>query len=191
MDMRELVRLTRSHRRFVQEPIDIETLRELVDLARLSASGGNLQPLKYILSCDPETNKKVFPTTLWAGYLTDWPGPAENERPMAYIVMLLDTEIAKSSGCDHGIAAQTIVLGARERGIVSCMIGSIHREKLVKVLGIPSRYEVLLVIALGIPGELVVLNGVRADGDVKYYRDANGVHHVPKRKLDDLILRLP
>lgn len=188
--MNELVRLTRSHRRFVQEPMDLETLRELVDLARLSASGGNMQPLKYILCCDPDTNEKVFPCTIWAGYLEDWPGPAESERPTAYIVILLDTEISKSAGCDHGIAAQSIVLGAREKGIVSCMIGSLHRKKLVEALGIPSRYEVLLVVALGIPGELVVLEEIAGDGDIKYYRDADGVHHVPKRSLEDVILRL-
>jgi hypothetical protein len=109
---------------------------------------------------------------------------------MAYIVILLDTEIAKSPGCDHGVAAQSIVLGAREKGIVACIIGSIHREKLIEALHIPPRYQILVIIALGIPRELVVLEEIGPDGDIKYYRDANSVHHVPKRKLDDVILRL-
>ena len=188
MDMQTLVRQTRSYRRFKQDPISIETLRELVDLARLSASGANLQPLTYMLSCDAATNAAVFPQTMWAGYLADWPGPAEGERPTAYIIILNDTGVSKSPGCDHGIAAQSIVLGAQEKGIGACMIGSIHREALVQALDIPGRYEVLLIIALGIPGETVVLEDTGPDGSVRYYRDADGVHHVPKRTLDAIIL---
>lgn len=184
-----LVTRTRSYRRFKQDPIPMSTLRHLVELARLTASGGNIQPLKYILSCDAETNAKIFPTTMWAGYLTDWPGPSEGERPMAYIVILIDTDIRKDAGFDPGIAAQTIALGAMEKGIGACMIGSIKRGELRQALSIPERYEIALVLALGAPGETVVLEDVKADGDIKYYRDENDVHHVPKRRLEDIILK--
>ena len=188
--LEDLVRKNRSYRRFHQDvPVDIETLRALVNLARLSASGSNLQPLKYILSCEPETNARIFPHTRWAGYLKDWPGPAEGERPTAYIVILGDTEIRKSFGCDHGIAAQSIMLGAAERGLGGCMIGSIDRSELRQVLDISEQYEILLVLALGKPKETVVLEEVGPDGDIRYYRDAEGVHHVPKRSLSELILR--
>ncbi len=188
--LEDLVRKNRSYRRFHQDvPVDIDTLRALVNLARLSASGSNLQPLKYILSCQPETNARIFPHTRWAGYLKDWPGPAEGERPSAYIVILGDTEIRKSFGCDHGIAAQSIMLGATERGLGGCMIGSIDKGGLRQVLDIPEQYEILLILALGKPKETVVLEEVGPDGDTKYYRDADGVHHVPKRSLDELILR--
>jgi len=188
--LEDLVRKNRSYRRFHQHvPVDLETLRTLVNLARLSASANNLQPLKYILSCEPETNALIFPHTRWAGYLKDWPGPAEGERPAAYIVILGDTEIRKSFGCDHGIAAQSIMLGATERGLGGCMIGSIDHDRLRQVLDIPEQYEILLVLALGKPKETVVLEEVGSDGDVRYYRDAQSVHHVPKRSLDELILR--
>jgi len=188
--LEDLVRKNRSYRRFHQDvSVDLETLRVLVNLARLSASGSNLQPLKYILSCEPGTNVRIFPHTRWAGYLKDWPGPAEGERPAAYIVILGDTEIRKSFGCDHGIAAQSIMLGATERGLGGCIIGSIDRSGLRQVLGIPDRYEILLVLALGKPREKVMLEEVGPDGDIRYYRDADGVHHVPKRSLDELILR--
>jgi nitroreductase len=188
--LEDLVRKNRSCRRFHQDvSVDIETLRALVNLARLSASGSNLQPLKYILSCQPETNARIFPHTRWAGYLKDWPGPAEGERPAAYIVILGDTDIRKSFGCDHGIAAQSIMLGATERGLGGCMIGSIDKGGLRQVLGIPDRCEILLILALGKPKETVVLEEVGPDGSTKYYRDAQGVHHVPKRSLDELILR--
>ena len=188
--LEDLVRKNRSYRRFHQDvAVDIETLRALVNLARLSASGSNLQPLKYILSCEPETNARIFPHTRWAGYLKDWPGPAEGERPSAYIVILGDTEIRKSFGCDHGIAAQSIMLGAAERGLGGCILGSIDRSGLRQVLDIPEQYEILLILALGKPTETVVLEEVGPDGDIRYYRDAEGVHYVPKRSLDELILR--
>ncbi|MBS3783573.1 MAG: nitroreductase family protein, partial [Anaerolineae bacterium] len=101
--LEELIRKNRSYRRFdQQESVSMETLRAVVNLARLSASGANLQPLKYMLVSDPKTNEIVFPHTRWAGYLEDWDGPAEGERPAAYIIILGDTEISPSFGVDHG-----------------------------------------------------------------------------------------
>jgi nitroreductase len=186
----DLVRQNRSYRRFHEDvPVRIETLRALVNLARMSASGANKQPLKYILSSDRETNARIFPHTRWAGYLKDWDGPAEGERPAAYIVILGDTEISKSFGCDHGIAAQSIMLGAAERGLGGCIIGSIDKDRLRQTLDIPERYEILLVLTLGKPKETVVLEEVGPDGDIKYYRDEEAVHHVPKRSLEELVLQ--
>ncbi|MDH7569763.1 MAG: nitroreductase family protein [Armatimonadota bacterium] len=189
----ELVRKNRSYRRFYQDRrVDEQTLRELVELARLSPSAGNMQPLKFLLSADPALNARIFPTLAWAGYLRDWSGPAEGERPAAYIVIVGDKEIRPNFGCDHGIAAQSILLGAVERGLGGCMIGAIDRKALRAVLNLPEeRWDILLVIALGYPKEQVVLEEVGPDGDIKYYRDAAGVHHVPKRRLDDLILPAP
>ena len=186
----DLIRKNRSYRRFYQDaPVSVETLRELVDLARLSASAANRQPLKYILSCGQDTNGRIFPHTRWAGYLKDWDGPADGERPAAYVVILGDAEISKDFGCDHGIAAQSIMLGAVERGLGGCMIGALDRDGLRQALAIPERYEILLVLALGKPKETVVIEDVGPGGDIKYYRDADGVHHVPKRLLDDLIVQ--
>ena len=187
--LRDLILQNRSYRRFDEHVrIEREILPELVDLARLSPSAANLQPLKYVLSCDPDTNARIFPHLAWAGYLADWPGPAEGERPSAYIVILGDTKIRPSFGCDHGIAAQSILLGATERGLGGCMIGSIQRDQLRAALGIPEHLEILLVLALGKPSETVVLETVDASGSIKYWRDGAGVHHVPKRRLEDLIV---
>ncbi len=187
--IRDLILQNRSRRRFHQEvTIEYNTLRDLVDLGRCSASGSNRQPLKYILSCDPEKNSRIFPHIGWAGVLKDWPGPAEGERPSAYIVILLDTEISESAGCDHGIAAQSILLGASERGLGGCMHGSAKNEELSKALGILPRYEILLVLSLGKPREEVVLETMGSDGDFNYWRDSDNVHHVPKRRLDDIII---
>ncbi len=188
--LHDLVSRTRTVRRFDEsQPVAPGTLRDLVELARLSASASNLQPLKYVLSSDPATNARIFPALGWAGYLQGWDGPAEGERPAAYIVILLDTAISKSTDCDHGIAAQTIMLGATECGLGGCIIGSVQRGLLREVLAIPERYAIKLVLALGRPAEDVVIEPVGADGDIRYWRDEAGVHHVPKRALDELILR--
>jgi nitroreductase len=187
--IRDLIISNRSCRRFDEGyAVERRTLEELVDLARLSASAANLQPLKYLLSCDPEKNARVFRHLAWAAYLKNWGGPGPGERPSAYIIILGDTTISNSFGCDHGIAAQSILLGAREKGLAGCMIGLIRREELRQTLAIPASYEILLVLALGQPCEQAIIDEVGPNGDIKYWRDSAGVHHVPKRPLKELIL---
>ena len=184
----ELIKKNRSVRRFQEEvTVDNGILRDLVELARFSASAGNSQPLKYVLVCDPRVNALVFQHLAWASYLRPWTGPAKGERPSAYIIILGDTEVSKVIDCDHGIAAQSILLGATEKGLAGCIVGSIERHGLQKVMGIPARYDILLVIALGKPKEEVILEAAK-DNDIRYWRDAAGVHHVPKRALDDIIV---
>lgn len=187
--LERLVKRNRSYRRFNQdERIDLKLLRGLVDLARHCASSANRQPLKYVLTVDPDTNQKVFETLRWAGYLKEWDGPAEGERPAAYIVILGDARIHKTFSVDHGIAAQTILLGATEAGFGGCMVASIDQLKLKQILTIAEHLVVLLVVALGAPAEEVVVESVGSDGKIEYYRDPDGVHHVPKRTLDELIV---
>ncbi len=188
MKMLELVRKARSYRRFKQDQISEQTLRELIDVARLTPSQKNCQPLKYILSCDNETNSKIFPAAMWAANLKDWGGPVEGEKPTAYIIILGDKNIAEAFSPDEGIVAQSILLGAMEKGIGGCMLGALNRKMLFEVLNIPHHFKILLVIALGVPGEEVVLEDLLEDGKTAYYRDENDVHRVPKRKLDDIIV---
>jgi nitroreductase len=187
--IRDLVLKNRSYRRFYEEiDITLETLRELVDLARLSASAMNAQPLKYILSCDRQKNSLIFPNLVWAAFLKTWSGPGEGERPSAYVVILGDTEISRFWDYDAGIAAQSILLGATEKGLGGCMIANIRREGLREALKIPERYQILLVLALGKPKEEVVIETVGSDGNTRYWRDSEGLHHVPKRPLDEIVI---
>jgi len=187
--IKELIKKNRTYRRFYQDvKISRQILEELIDLARLSSSGGNLQSLKYIVSYEEDKNKSIFPYLRWAGYLNDWDGPIEGERPSAYIVMLGDKEISSNYYWDHGIACQSILLGACEKGLGGCMFGSVDREGLKKSLKISERYELILVIALGKPKEIVVLEEVNDSKNIRYWRDEQGVHHVPKRKLQDIII---
>jgi nitroreductase len=189
MNMNNLIHKSRSYRRFDEgHIISGETLRSLVELAQYSPTGMNLQPLKFWLSNTKAMNNLIFPLLGWAGALTDWAGPAPGERPSAYILILGDTRIRGNFGVDHGIAAQSIMLGAAEVGLGGCMIGSVKRDKIREDLDIPDHYEILLVIALGKPAEKVVTEQVGEDGVITYYRDENDVHHVPKRRLEELIV---
>lgn len=189
MTIHELIRKNRSYRRFYQdESVSRNALIDLVDLARLSPSGANLQPLKFFLSTKPEMNAGIFECLSWAGYLKDWPGPVEGERPSAYIVILGDDEIKKPVHTNQGIAGQSILLGAVEKGLGGCIIASVNRQKLRETLGFAGHLEILLVIALGKPKEEVVIENISADKSIRYYRDERGIHHVPKRSVFDLII---
>lgn len=188
--IKELIVKNRSCRRFCQDiPVGLETLRELVDLARLSSSPWNLQPLKFLLCTDPGKNALIFGHLGWAARMKDWPGPSEGERPAAYIVVLGDPEISKNIRHDQVIAGVSILLGATERGLGGCMLGALKRKAaLYEELGIPTRYEILLVVGLGKRKESAVIEPVPADGNTAYWTDGGGVHHVPKRSLRDVII---
>ena len=191
MTVKELLANSRSYRRFHQDRLlDEKTLVDLVALTALCPSAANRQPLKYMLSWEWEQNARIFPHLRWAAALKDWPGPAEGERPAGYVVILGDTRIAANFHCDHGIAAQSILLAAVERGLGGCMIASIDRQGLRRALDIPEHLEILLVLALGEPKETVVLEHGKSPDPVPYWRDADGVHHVPKRPLEEILLRI-
>ena len=186
----DLIKQNRSCRRFYQNhAVTPETLKQLVDLARLSPSAANLQPLRYILCTTPEKNAQVFSCLGWAAYLKDWPGPEQGERPAGYIIMLGDREISNPYiGHDCGIAGQSILLGAREKGLAGCMFGSINRQQIRELLNIDTQLKILLVIAIGKPKEQIVIESVGPDNNIRYWRDNQGVHHVPKRNLSDIIV---
>ena len=184
----ELVLKNRSYRRFHQHPkISEEELRKMIDLARITSSARNNQTLKYILVNQEAVLNKIFPHLSWAGYLTNWDGPAENERPVAYIIVLRDDNISTHQHCDDGIAMQTILLAAVEMGLGGCILGAFNKSKLTESLSIPNQYQALYVIALGKPSETVLLEKMN-ENDVKYYRDSEGIHHVPKRDLNEIII---
>lgn len=186
--LNDLVQKTRSFRRFQQdELIGIDILKSLVNLARLGGSARNIQPLKYMLVNAPVVNAKIFPHLGWAGYLKDWPGPEEGERPTAYIICLLDTRLSNEAECDLGIATQNILLGAAEKGLGGCRIAAFS-PRLKDVLEVEDYLRILMVLALGRPVEKVCLDKSEQGGDIKYWRDEDRVHHVPKRLLEEIIV---
>ncbi len=189
MLFRELVTKCRSYRRFDGNvPVSEDVVRELVELACYVPSSRNLQPLRYIAVCEPSLVAALCPFLSWAGYLADWPGPAGGERPQACIVMLGDSLAGSDFACDSGIAAQTILLGATASGLGGCILGFLDRKKTRELLNIPENFSILMAIALGKPTETVVIDQMGDDDSVRYFSDANGIHHVPKRVVDDVLL---
>jgi len=194
--IKDLVRRTRTVRRFQEDQaLEPALLRDLVDLARLGGSARNGQVLKYMMLTDAAVRQALFPLLGWAGYLPDWPGPAAGERPAAYVVCLLDKQLLKGTEneahCDLGIATQNLLLGAAEQGVFGCRIGAFAPAKVHRLLQLDERYKVLLVVALGYSAETAVLESLGEDGDIRYWHDAEGVHHVPKRRLTEIMLDPP
>ena len=187
--IRDLILKNRSYRRFDESvKIPQDKIKEWVELARFSASGRNMQPLKYAICTDEPVNKQIFQHLGWAGYLTDWQGPEEGERPVAYIAVLHDKSLANNYFCDDGIAIQSILLGAAEEGFGGCIIGSVNKGKVAKILRLPEHLDILWMIALGKPAEQSVTEDIK-EGDIKYWRDKDAVMHVPKRTLEELICK--
>jgi nitroreductase len=186
--IKELITRNRSYRRFDEAvKVSSQQILKWIDLARLSGSGRNAQPLKYAIVTKTEMCAKIFPFLGWAGYLNNWKGPEEGERPVAYVAVIKDRSIAENHYCDDGIAMQSILLGAAEDGFGGCVIGSVNKAKVAKLLGLNEEQELLYIIALGKPAEEVVIDEV-IDGNIKYWRDENGVHHVPKRPIDEIVI---
>lgn len=187
--IRDLIMKNRSYRRFDSTvKISPDKIEKWIELARFSPSARNLQPLKFAYSTDEEMNKLIFPHLGWAGYLKDWKGPAEGEQPVAYIAVLKDNSLADGVHCDDGIAIQSILLGAVEDGFGGCIIGTVNKSKVAKIFKLPDTLKILWMIALGKPAEKAELETAK-DNNIKYWRDGNGVHHVPKRPLDELIIK--
>ena len=188
--LQELVFKNRSYRAFDESrPITADTMRALVELARHVPSGMNKQPLRYRIVCEKAELEKMLANTRYAGALSI-KLPPEGQKPTGFIAIFSDSEVGSPEGLalkDCGIAAQTVLLAASEMGFGGCMLGSFDPARLNADLNVPARYQPLLVIALGTPAETVVLEDAERDA-VTYYRDADNVHHVPKRKLEDILL---
>jgi len=191
MSIKELAYKNRTYRRYDQSArVDMSTLEELVDYARVASSARNDQALKYVLVTDEKMCEVVFNNIKWARDLPDWPGPAEGEKPTAYIIPFKDEKIQKNILWDLGLALQNITMGAVEKGLGCCHFGNVNYANLKKELGIEDETLAMqCVLAIGKPVEKVVLTDIPQSGSIKYYRDENNVHYVPKRKLQDLIAK--
>lgn len=190
-DYKALLKTDRSIRRFNgSKIIGEDILKKLVELTRYCASGRNLQPLRYRLVVKSEEMKALFPALKWACYYTDWDGPSEDERPAAYMVQCIDADLAPNCLCDDGLQLQAITLGATSMGIGCCIIKAFNVIEVAKALCLPNRYKPLYVLALGYPAEDIFIEETdgTTEADIRYYRDASGGHHVPKRPLEELIL---
>lgn len=184
-----LVRGSRTRRRYVHaHPVSRETVAGLVDLARLAPSAMNAQPLRYRIVTEPGECEAVFGSTNWAKGLRTGPAPTPEERPSAWVVILSVQPTVMDPGIDVGIAAQTINLGANAEGLATCMLASIDRVRLADVLKVPAGLKVELLMSIGKPGEIVAIEPLVAGVPTPYWRTPDEVHHVPKRRLEDVLV---
>ncbi|MCR5216524.1 MAG: nitroreductase family protein [Lachnospiraceae bacterium] len=190
MEFREMVLKNRSYRGFDESvAISKEELMDLVDLARNTPSARNLQPLKYHLSYEKEEVESILAYTRWAGALPALHLPKDGQHPTAFILICNDGQLAadpKASSKDVGIVAQTMLLGAVEKGLGGIMIGAFDQEGVKEYLKIPANLQPQLLIALGKPVEEIHLVDMK-DGRYNYYRDDAGVHYVPKRSMEEIL----
>lgn len=189
--LRHLLMNDRSVRRFVEnKSVSRETLENLVELTRYCHSGRNAQPLRYVIVTEEEIRDRIYPHLKWAGYFQDWDGPEKGERPSAYLVQCLDTEFGKDCLCDDGLQLEAITLGMTTLGLAGCIIKAFNPAGIAEVLGLDARFKPRYVLAIGYPAEKVVIEDmpIEEEADFKYYRTPDGIHHVPKRQLSELIL---
>jgi len=189
MDLVEAIYKRRTIRRFKQEPIEIEILKKLVNFARLAPMGNNIQSLEYIIISDSEARKNLFPCLAWSASLPPRQRhPEESRRPMAYIIVLVNTNIKKNPEAEIGGAVQNILLGALNFGLGSCWMGSINGPKIRELFEIPEQQEIKYVISLGYPDEESMVEPFV--GSMKYWKDDNGVMHIPKKSLEEVIYKI-
>ena len=184
MEIMDIIRKRRSIRSFLQKPIAKEDIMEMMEAARLAPSGMNLQPLKFICVSSKEYTDKLFPLTRWAGYTAPKGVPTLSDAPTAYIVVLIDENIRKEGDNDAAYASENIILLAESKGIASCILGAIEREKIKELLNVEEKLRVHTVIALGYPNQKSSVFDM--EDTHKYYVDENGNFCVPKRSIEEI-----
>lgn len=188
MDVKTAILQRRSIRRFSPKPIEDAVLFELVELACLYASGGNMQPVRFsILSATPYKDQ-LFHLLHWAAYLPGFSIPS-GERPPVYVILLRDTKISNGSSFELGAAATTLMLAAQEYGLATCCVGNFCAKSVSELLSIPAEYVPELVIAIGYPMQKSAV--VDLIDSVRYTEDDQGNMLVPKYRLKDVLITLP
>jgi len=187
--LKDLVNKNRSYRKFnSKRKINNGELLELIDLARITASSKNKQPLKYKIITEKKDLDFVFEQLSWAWYLKDWKGPLESERPTAYIVVFLDKDINDNAFIDVGIASQTILLGAVEKGLGGCIVRTINHYKMQEYFNFAENLDLIQVIALGEPAQEVETVAIEKSGSIEYFENEEKSHFVPKRSLSEIVI---
>jgi nitroreductase len=194
MDVYKAAISRRSIRRFKDIAVPYEALEKCVNAARLAPSGMNRQLCEYIIIDDEQLLPKVFDSiTRWAGQPKP-KGTLLEHTPKAYIIILINSALEAELGgnqrltiYDVGLAAENIILVALEQGLGSCPMLGFERDELRQVLNIPESYDIALLVALGYPDERPVAE--ESTGSVDRWVDYQGVRHVPKRKLENILHR--
>ncbi len=189
MNMMKFLRGRRTYRRFEQRPVAPEILTEAVDAARIASCGANRQTVRYIIVESADVVAAVQPLVHWAAYLPPEQGaPKPDELPTAFIAILQDDNLPGASDVDVGLALGSLTAAAWAHGVGSCIMGAINRPALTELLALPEGVRLCYMVALGYPTHESHLVSMQ-DGDVKYYLDDNRDFCVPKRGMEEVLLK--
>ncbi|WP_072680941.1 nitroreductase family protein [Arcobacter sp. LA11] len=186
-ELKTLIQDSRTTRRFKKDAIvNFEDLKEILDLARITSSAKNMQPIKYILVTNKDSVERLTQTAKWAAHLKDWE-QKEDEKPSAFILMLNDQMIDGFPMFDAGASFTAISLAAKAKGLATCPMASIDKELCKELFVIPDCYDVMIGIAVGVGAENIKLVDTKKL-DTNYYRLEDETHCVPKRTLEQIIV---
>ncbi|MEE0970156.1 MAG: nitroreductase family protein [Clostridia bacterium] len=191
--LKDIILKNRSYRSFNKaRKIQQGEILEIIETVRKCPSARNKQPLKYMVCTSDSDCEKLLSLTGFAGALKPLVLPPKGHEPTAYVIICTDNSICPEGTnrfleVDIGIAAQSFMLLLAEKELGGCMLGAFDQTKISEALNIPEKYIPRLILAIGEPDETVVLEDSE-DGDISYYRKEDGIHRVPKRKLEDIII---
>jgi len=181
-----LLKTRRTVRQFRQEIIPQSVILECIETARLAPSARNLQPLEYFLVTEPQLCRQIFPLLRWAAYIAPQGNPRDDQRPTGYLAVLVRRDLQQSLWAnDVGAAVENFLLSAWSFGIGTAWLASVQREELRRLLRIPESHVIDSVVAFGYPAETPVVE--ENDAEIRYFKDASGRLHVPKRSLKSIL----
>jgi len=187
MDLMEAIGKRRSIRRFSPEPLNNYDLYEMVQAARLAPQAANIQPIRYCLVHQQPLLGPVFECTKWAGYFENY-APPEGHRPQGYVVILVDEKLkGRWTDTDVGAAVENMLLTATSKGLGACWIGSVDRDRVRHILGIPEEFSIHSIVAVGHPAQESVWEEKNSES-IKYYLDDENKLHVPKRRMGEILV---
>ncbi len=189
MDIMEFLKTRRTYRRFEQKPVEPAIARKIMEAARIASCGANRQTLKYVLVQSPEMVAKMQPLVHWAAYLPPEQGqPKPDETPVLFVAVCQDESLPGCNDTDTGLALANMTDAAWAHGVGSCIMGAIDRPAIKELLGLGKNLRLHSVVAFGYPTHKSHLVAMQ-NGNVKYYLDDARDYCVPKRPMEEILLK--
>lgn len=193
MNLENLLEWRRSYRKFDESRlISKNDIDEILNSIKFASCANNRQYLRFISVENKNKVLEIFDNTKWAASLKNNMGrPKEGERPVYFIAILSDDDKKlRFNGIDEGLVISNLTLVAAEKGIGSCIIGSVNDKKMREILNYKDNYSCEVVIAFGYPIVKSTIKEIDLEEDQSYYLDEDGNYIVPKYKLNDIVRRI-
>lgn len=193
MNLQNLLEWRRSYRKFDETRlISKNDIDEILNSIKFASCANNRQYLRFISVENKDKVLEIFDNTKWAASLPNNIGrPKEGERPVYFIAILSDeAKKLRFNGIDEGLVISNLTLTAAEKGIGSCIIGSVNDKKMREILNYDDNYSCEVVIAFGYPKVKSTIKKINLEEDQSYYLDEDGNYLVPKYKKDDIVRRI-